>query len=206
MDWWSKNKKEDKSIAILIAKYGLRKWTLVAKKLEDEYNIIGRSGKQCRERWHNHLDPEVEKAPISEKEEIILFNAQSEIGNKWAEIAKLLPGRTDNIVKNHYYSSLRRQLRKLMKEIKDPKIKETEEISIEYIYKIIKENNISESILDNQNVIKQLHMIKKPSSEIIRIPLFKYLELEHKEYKSNETIVNQEKNNNISCENKNTNI
>ena len=49
-------------------------------------------------------------------------------------------------------------------------------------------------------------MIKKPSSEIIRIPLFKYLELEHKEYESKETIVNQEKNNNISCENKNTNI
>ena len=151
---------EDKAIKELISNYGVKKWTLVAKKLAEDFKIKGRSGKQCRERWHNQLDPNVQKFHINEEEEKIIFEAQNNIGNKWADIAKLLPGRTDNIVKNHYYSTLRRQLRKVIKEAHSTTIKETDEISIDYLYKIITENNISESILDNQNVINKLSKLK----------------------------------------------
>ena len=57
------------------------------------YQFKNRSGKQCRERWHNHLDPNINKDYWSEKEENILFMKHIEYGNKWSDIAKFLPGR-----------------------------------------------------------------------------------------------------------------
>ncbi|VVB06812.1 unnamed protein product [Arabis nemorensis] len=63
------------------------KWSKISKQLP------GRIGKQCRGRWHNHLNPTIKKTPWSREEELILVNAQMEHGNKWTEIAKLLPGR-----------------------------------------------------------------------------------------------------------------
>ena len=65
-------------------------------------HIPGRIGKQCRERWYNHLDPTINKEPFSEEEEKILIDAQRRLGNKWKEITSLLPGRTDNQLKNQY--------------------------------------------------------------------------------------------------------
>ena len=65
-----------------------------------------RSGKQCRERWHNHLDPIINKNEWSAEEDRILLDSHKVMGNKWAEIAKVLPGRTDNQIKNRYNLSL----------------------------------------------------------------------------------------------------
>ena len=96
---------EDALLTKLVLAYGdkqWRKWSVIAQ------HVPGRIGKQCRERWLNNLDTSVKKTPWTQEEDDLLLRYQAQLGNRWCEISKLLPGRPENSVKNRYNSLVAR--------------------------------------------------------------------------------------------------
>jgi len=73
-------------------------------------NLPGRIGKQCRERWHNHLDSNINKHKWTIEEDMLIVKLHLLHGNRWCDIAKQVDGRTDNAIKNRFNSNLSKRL------------------------------------------------------------------------------------------------
>ena len=72
-------------------------------------SLPGRIGKQCRERWHHHLAPDVVKKKWTLEEDLLIIKLYREHNARWSEMAKFVPGRTDNQIKNRYNSNLKKR-------------------------------------------------------------------------------------------------
>ncbi|KAK8557641.1 hypothetical protein V6N13_007997 [Hibiscus sabdariffa] len=72
-----------------------------------------RCGKSCRLRWTNYLRPDLKRGLLSEYEEQMVIHLHAQLGNRWAKIASHLPGRTDNEIKNHWNTHIKKKLREM---------------------------------------------------------------------------------------------
>ena len=101
---------EDELLLRIIGEKGhTRKWKEIAEELNARSDLeVYRHGRQCRERWNNHLDPTILRNPFTEEEDIKLFQYYKDLGKKWAEISKKMKNRTENAVKNRFNSLIKK--------------------------------------------------------------------------------------------------
>jgi len=104
---------EDKKLLELIEVYGPSHWSTIASFMP------GREGKQCRERWHNHLNPAILKESWTEAEDLRLFLLYKLYGSKWSVLSFMFSGRTDNSIKNHWNSIMKKKVRRFDNYVKN---------------------------------------------------------------------------------------
>mmetsp|Transcript_18709 Transcript_18709/g.33894 ORF Transcript_18709/g.33894 Transcript_18709/m.33894 type:complete len:296 (-) Transcript_18709:216-1103(-) len=109
---WSND--EDEILVRIVDERGPKNWNVIAKELNSQLygSMPVRQGKQCRERWFNHLNPTLRKGNWRASEDIYILKKQVELGNRWSEIAKGMEGRTENSVKNRWKCMIKKAKRR----------------------------------------------------------------------------------------------
>ncbi len=129
---------EDALLASLVSGFvNNKRWACLSRKMP------GRNGKQCRERWNNHLDPGVKTGPFSTEEDCLIVKLQAKFGNKWAKIRASMPKRGDNSIKNRWNSSLKKKVEKLLQEFrKNPSSTRNPGLQLEVIHAVLESEGI----------------------------------------------------------------
>lgn len=102
-------REEDEAIVAFVRENGDKDWSKIAATL------TGRTGKQCRERFRNHLDPTLLKTAWTAEEDQLLIDLHRQYGNSWTKIATFFNGRTDNCIKNRWNSTIKKRLERIEK-------------------------------------------------------------------------------------------
>ncbi|KAJ8758591.1 hypothetical protein K2173_000312 [Erythroxylum novogranatense] len=134
---------EDKKLIRYITTHGHGSWSSVPKLAG-----LQRCGKSCRLRWINYLRPDVKRGSFTAQEERMIIDVHRILGNRWAQIAKHLPGRTDNEIKNFWNSCIKK---KLQAQGIDPDTHNLNSLKYEHNYPIINEAEV----LSDYNITHQ---------------------------------------------------
>lgn len=94
---------EDRKLINLIARQGAKKWDRIA------LSMPGRTGRQCRDRFHNYLDPSLSNGPWTKEEDNLLEEKVNELGQHWNKIVNFFHGRSENNIKNRWYTYVSKQ-------------------------------------------------------------------------------------------------
>ncbi|KAL2899082.1 Transcription factor MYB59 [Bienertia sinuspersici] len=95
---------EDLQLVCFVGLFGDRRWDFIAK-----VSGLKRTGKSCRLRWVNYLHPGLKRGKMTPHEEKLVLELHSQWGNRWSRIARRLPGRTDNEIKNYWRTHMRKK-------------------------------------------------------------------------------------------------
>lgn len=148
-------KREDDELFRIITLKGTKQWQEIAESLNEMLGVQ-RNGKQCRERWYNFLNPEINRDPFTPDEDLQILRLRKDIGNRWSEIVKLLPGRTENSVKNRFNC--------MFKKVKDDKLQRMQEPSMQDALSKISKTSQSldtETAIDEDEIIDILIQVKQ---------------------------------------------
>ncbi|XP_073049980.1 transcription factor MYB62-like [Primulina eburnea] len=99
---------EDNILIRYINSHGEGRWNFLAKSAG-----LQRTGKSCRLRWLNYLNPDIRRGNFTPQEQLSILELHSNLGNRWSKIAQHLPGRTDNEIKNYWRTRVQKQARQL---------------------------------------------------------------------------------------------
>jgi len=115
---------EDRKLISWVKKFGPQKWSQCSEFIK------GRSDKQCRERWFNCLNPKVKKGNWSSEEDYKIFFLYNKYGSKWAHFSIFFEGRSENSVKNRFYSTLRRYVTEKIKSYSAKKANNSNQVEL----------------------------------------------------------------------------
>ncbi|XP_020552227.1 transcription factor MYB48 isoform X3 [Sesamum indicum] len=110
---------EDVQLVLYVNLFGDRRWDFIAK-----VSGLKRTGKSCRLRWVNYLHPGLKRGKMTPHEERLVLELHSKYGNRWSRIARKLPGRTDNEIKNYWRTHMRKMAQERKKGAASPSAKE----------------------------------------------------------------------------------
>ena len=145
-------KEEDKLIVSLVEKYG-KSWSKISKIIQT------RNGKQIRDRYLNILDPNINKKKFSVEEDYLLIQLYEKFGPKWAKINQFFHKRTTDMIKNRFYSSLKKKYDDYINNNNNCKIFSKDFLNCTF-HNFPTESSTLSQVLPNNNNLKELSTIK----------------------------------------------